>query len=186
MLCRRWKDAGQVTVTVDSALVGTVELYRANPTNIADTTTDGAIVPQDRLLLAQGYADVVHTVQLQLAATKNAGSSGFVWRFDAVELVRHRQAGQAVESNAPLQKVEPGSVSVTLTAQSINSAPVTFPQAFVNGAPTAVVVTVVGSDNLYLVKVASVTATGFTAYAFTRDASNQTITLTVYWIAVGS
>jgi hypothetical protein len=136
MLAGRWHDAGQVTVTVDGALAGTYDLYRANPASTADIGDyHGAIAPQERMALGGPYQDAVHSVTLTLAATRNQAATGNVWRFDAVELVRLRQAGQAVESVAPLQRVQAGAATVSLAAAASASTMVSFPQSFPNGAP---------------------------------------------------
>ncbi len=185
MVARRWKDAGQVTVTVDGALVGTVDLYRANPASTGDVAdVNTALVPRERIPLIAGLADAVHTVRLQLAATKNAASSGFVWRFDAIELLRLRQAGQAVESDAPLQKVQSGVVNVNLAASSSGSLALTFPQPY--SSPPRVLVTPAFGTFDYVAYITSPTATAVTIGAGRRDGTNATATVPVHWLAIGS
>src|SRR2546423_1761888 len=185
MLAGHWHDAGQVTVTVDGALAGTYDLYRANPASTADLADyHGAVAPQERMALGGPYQDAVHGVTLTLAATRNQASTGNVWRFDAVELVRVRQAGQAVESVAPLQRVQAGAAAVSLAAAASASTTVSFAQSFPNGAPQ-VVATVDWNGNLYCCAVSSVATGSFQVTVFTRDGSSQTVSITVHWLAIG-
>jgi len=185
MLAGRWHDAGQVTVTVDGALAGTYDLYRASPASTVDLADyHGAIAPQERMALGGPYQDAVHSVTLTLAATRNQASTGNFWRFDAVELVRLRQAGQAIESVAPLQRVQAGAATVSLAAAGSASTTVAFPQSFPNGAPQ-VVATVDWTGNLYCCAVSSVAAGSVQITVFTRDGSAQTAAITVHWLAIG-
>ncbi len=183
MLCRRWHDGGQVTVTVDGVPAGTVDLYRANPASTTDLADfNGAIAPQDRVALALGLADTVHTVTLQLAATKNAASSGTMWRFDALELLRLRQGGLAVEGSEPLQRVQCGAVAVVLAGAASGVALVTFPSAY-NGAPPVVVAQ--SPNAAYYTAVSNVTATGCQIALVQYAHAAVTDTQTVSWIAFG-
>ncbi len=185
MLCRRWKDSGQVTVTVDGALFGTVDLYRANPASTVDLGDyNGAIAPRERVALALGLADTVHAVVLQLAATKNPASSGYTWRFDAVELLRQRQAGQAVEAAAPVQRIQSGVASCVLAGANAGGVNVAFSPAYPNAAPV-VVATVAWSTPDYFAFVGTPTPAGVFVYAGRRDGTNVTATVPVQWMAIG-
>lgn len=185
MWCRRWKDSGQVTVTVDGSLFGTFDLYRANPPSTVDVADfNTALVPRDRLPLALGLADTAHSVTLKLAVTKNAASSGFTWRFDAVELLRQRQGGQVVESAAPLQKVQSGVVSCVLASANAGGANVTFAPAFPNAAPVVVATAAFGSYD-YFAFISAPTQTGVVVYAGRRDGTNVNATVPVHWMAIG-
>lgn len=109
MLCRRWRDGGRVTVAVDGATLGTVDLYRALPQSTLDVAgVDGAIAPRDRVPLALGLDDTAHTMTLTLAGTADPAAQGTVWRFDALELLRLQHGGLAVEGTEPLQRVRRG------------------------------------------------------------------------------
>src|SRR5256714_443791 len=185
MLAGRWHAAGQVTATVDGALAGTYDLYRANPASTADLADyHGAIAPQERIALGGPYQDAVHSVTLTLAATRNQASTGNVWRFDGVELVRLRQAGQAVESVAPLQRVHARTGAVSFVAAASPSTTGSLSQSFPNGAPQ-VVATVDWNGNLYCCAVSSVATGSFQVTVFTRDGSSQTASITVHWLAIG-
>jgi hypothetical protein len=185
MWCRRWKDSGQVTVTVDGSLFGTFDLYRANPPSTVDVADfNSALVPHDRLPLALGLADTVHSVTLKLATTKNPASSGFTWRFDDVELLRQRQAGQAVESAAPLRMVQSGVVSCVLAGANAGGANVTFAPAYANGAPVVVATAAFGTYD-YFAFISAPTQTGVVVYAGRRDGTNVNATVPVHWMAIG-
>jgi lysophospholipase L1-like esterase len=185
MIARHWKDAGQVTVTVDGALVGTVDLYRANPASTGDVGDfNTALVPRERIALITGLPDAVHTVRLQLAATKNAASSGFNFRFDAIEFLRLRQAGQVPETVAPAQKIQSGIVNVNLAASSSGSLALIFPVAY-NSAPNVYVTPANGTFD-YIAYISGPTATAVTIGAGRRDGTNATATIPVHWMAIGN
>lgn len=185
MLCRRWKDSGQVTVTVDGALFGTFDLYRANPVSTSDLGDfNGALAPRDRLPLALGLSDTVHSVVLTLAATRNAASAGYTWRFDAVELLRQRQAGQTVEAVKPLQHIESGVASCVLAAAAIGGVAVTFAQPYTNGLPQVLATSAFATGDYFGV-VGTPTSTGVTIYAARRDGTNVNATVPMHWLAIG-
>ncbi len=183
MLCRRWHDGGQVTVTVDGALLGTVDLYRATPTSTSDLADyNGALAPQERVPLALGLSDSVHTVTLQLAATKNAASLGTVWRFDALELLRLRVGGLLVEGTEPLQMVQRGSVQMSLVNASQGIALITFPVPYNGAAP---VVVAQSPDPAYYTAVSNVTPTGAQITLVQYAHNLVTDTRMVSWVAFG-
>jgi lysophospholipase L1-like esterase len=185
LIARRWKDAGQLTVTVDGALVGVIDLYRANPVNTSDVGDfNTAVVPRDRIPLISGLADVVHTVRLQVAATHNASSSGFACRIDAIEMLRLREAQQVVESVAPLQLVQSGVVNVNLAASSSGSLAQIFPVAYNN--PPQVFVTAAQGTYDYIAFISAPTKTAVTIGAGRRDGSAVTATIPVHWLAIGN
>jgi len=136
MLCRRWRDGGRVTVAVDGATLGTVDLYRALPQSTLDVAgVDGAIAPRDRVPLALGLDDTAHTVTLTLAGTADPAAQGTVWRFDALELLRLQHGGLAVEGTEPLQRVQRGAVAVALANAPTGTAAIAFPMPYLGAAP---------------------------------------------------
>ena len=183
MLCRRWRDGGQVTVTVDGVVAGTVDLYRALPLGTFDLIdVNGAIAPRDRVPLALGLADAVHTVTLTLAATANPASQGTLWRFDALELARPRVDGLAVEGTEPLQQAQRGAATVALVNAAMGAATVTFPRPYA-GAPPVVVAQ--SPNPAYYTVVGAVSATSVTITLVQYAHTPVTDTQTVPWLAFG-
>jgi len=183
MLCRRWRDGGRVTVTVDGATLGTVDLYRALPLATLDLADiNGAIAPRDRVPLALGLADAVHTITLTLAATANPSAQGSLWRFDALELMRLSVGGLAVEGTEPLQRVQRGTVAVALSNAPMGAATVVFPVPYPGGAPSVVAQS---PDAAYYTVVSGVSATSATITLAQYARTPVTDTQTVTWLAFG-
>ncbi len=185
MLCRRWTDSGQISVQVDGVtVIAVLDMYHAYPASVADLGDyNGAIAPQDRMLLARGLSDTLHTIVLTELSSKNAASTNYNWRFDALEVVRPRKHGFELEGAEPGQQLQRGSVSITLTASSTGNNTVTFTKPFgiQNGAPTVVAT----SNNVgYFAVIGTVSATSVQIYLVRRDGTNVTDTQTVTWIAV--
>lgn len=160
MLCRRWRDGGRVTVAVDGATLGTVDLYRALPQSTLDVAgVDGAIAPRDRVPLALGLDDTAHTMTLTLAGTADPAAQGTVWRFDALELLRLQHGGLAVEGTEPLQRVQRGAVAVALANAPTGTAAIAFPMPYLGAAPAVVAQS---PDPAYYTVVGAVSGAGAT------------------------
>ncbi len=185
MLCRRFSDCGQVSVAVDGGAATLIDLYRAYPASTSDLgDANGASAPQDRVLLAHGLTDAVHTVVVTHAGTKNAASSGYAWRFDALELGRWRRQGFEVEANDPQQRLQRGVNNVTLSGTASGTAVVAFPTAFTGQTVTPTVVAA-STDANYFAVVSGVGNSGFTLGAVRRDGTNVSATVACDWIALG-
>jgi len=183
MLCRRWRDGGQVIVTVDGATLGTVDLYRALPLATLDLADiNGAIAPRDRVPLALGLTDTIHTITLTLAATANPSSQGTLWRFDALELMRLHTGGLQVEGMEPLQRVQHGTVAVALANAPAGTATITFPTPYLGAAPAVVAQS---PNPAYYTVVSGVSATGATVTLVQYARTPVTDTQTVTWLAFG-
>ena len=183
MLCRRWRDGGRVTVTVDGATLGTVDLYRALPAATLDLTdVDGAIAPRDRVPLALGLADAVHTITLTLAATANPAAQGTLWRFDALELLRPRPGGLAVEGTEPLQRAQRGTATVALANAPSGAATIVFPEPYRGAAPAVVAQS---PDPAYYTVVGGVSGTSATITLVHYAHIPVTDTQAVTWLAFG-
>ncbi len=184
MLCRRWHDGGRVTVTVDGATLGVVDLYRGVPSSTIDVAgADAAMAPQERVPLALGLSDTVHTITLQLSAASNPSSQGTAWRFDALEVLRLRQGGLAVEGTEPLQRVQRGTALVALAGSPTGTATITFPIPYA-GAPPAVIAQ--SPNPAYYTVVAGISATGATITLVQYAHMAVTDTQQVSWLAFGS
>lgn len=185
MLCRRFSDCGQVSVVVDGGSPVTVDLYRAYPASTSDLgDANGGSAPQDRVLLAHGLSDSAHTVVVTILASKNAGSSGFNVRFESFELGRWRKPGYEVEANEPQQRVQRGSVAVSLSASPTGTLAVSFVVPF-TGQTTSPTVVACSQDSNYYCTVNTITNTGYNLVAVRRDGTNVTASPTCSWIAVG-
>jgi hypothetical protein len=183
MLCRRWSDAGQIAISIDDGAAMVVDLYRGYPTSTSDLSdANGAAAPQDRVLLAHGLSDTVHTAVLTLLASKNAASSGTTWRLESVELGRWRRHGYEVEANDAQQRLQGGAVAVPLVGASAGSVPVIFATACTS--PTPVVVATSESSAHYCA-VGPISQTGFTLTAARRDGAAATEHVTCNWLAFG-
>ncbi len=183
MLCRRWRDGGRVTVIVDGAALGVVDLYRGVPASTVDVAgVDAAMAPQERVALALGLSDTAHTITLQLSAASNPSSQGTAWRFDALELLRLRQGGLAVEGTEPLQRVQRGTATVALTGAPTGTATTTFPIPYA-GAPPAVIAQ--SPNPAYYTVVTGVGATGATLTLVQYAHMAVTDTQQVSWLAFG-
>jgi lysophospholipase L1-like esterase len=185
MLCRRFSDCGQVGVQVDGGASVTIDLYRGYPTSTSDLSdANGASAPQDRVLLAHGLTDAVHTVVVTELGTKNVSSSGYNWRFEGFELGRWRKQGYEVEANDAQQRIQRGYATVTFNNVASASVAVTFPVAFTE--QTAFPIVVATSEDInYITAVTVVTDTGFTVWMARRDGTSVTSTPQCQWIALG-
>jgi hypothetical protein len=183
MLCRRWSDAGQIAVSIDGGTAVVVDLYRGYPASTSDLAdANGAVAPQDRVLLAHGLADTVHTAVLTLLASKNPASSGTIWRLESLELGRWRRHGYEVEANDAQQRLQGGAVAVPLVGASTGSVPVTFPTQCTS--PTPVVVATSG-DAAHYCAVGAISQTGFALTAARRDGAAATENVICTWLAMG-
>jgi lysophospholipase L1-like esterase len=185
MLCRRFGDCGQVSVTVDGGAPVTVDLYRAYPASTSDLgDANGASAPQDRVVLAHALADNQHTVVVTLLASKNVSSSGFNWRFDGFELGRWRRHGYELEAADAQQRLQRGGVVVPLAAASTGTVAVSFALPFTGQTATATVVAC-SQDSNYYCTVNTITNSGFNLVAVRRDGTNVTASPPCMWMAVG-
>ena len=185
MLCRRFSDCGQLGVSVDGGTQATVDLYRGYPTSTTDLAdANGAQAPQDRVLLAHGLSDTVHTVVVTLLASKNPLSSGTNWRLESLELGRWRKHGYEVEADSPQTRVQAGAVAVPVAAASSGFIAVTFPTPF-PAQSTSPTVVATCQDAAYYAAASGVSVTGFTIVAVRRDGASVTATPVCSWIAIG-
>lgn len=183
LLTRRGHDGGRVAVVVDGADYGYVDLYRAAPTSTVDVSNAaGALAPRERLALALDLPDAPHTVTLRLRPDSSSPGGTAVWRLDALDLVRSRHDGRAIEGSEPLQQVQHGSVVVSLTGMASGTAPIVFGRAFNGGAP-AVIAQSPHPD--YYTAVSAVTATGATITLVQYAHGAVTDTQVVTWLALG-
>lgn len=186
MLCRRWQDSGAISVAVDGVLTTPfLDMYRAYPAAVSDLTDyNGAVAPQDRLVLARGLSDAVHSVTLTLLAGKNAASSNTYWRFDGIDLLRQRPHGYQVEALEPLSVLLRGAVTISLASQAYGSATVQFARPFPmqGGVPTVVAST---TNVNYFAVVGALTAQSVQIFLVRRDGAAVTDAQTVLWLAVG-
>jgi len=186
MLCRRFSDCGQVSVSVDGGASTTVDLYRGYPASTSDIVdVNGASAPQDRVLLAHGLADIAHTVVVTLLASKNVASSGLNWRLESIELGRWRKQGYEVESNDPQTRLQRGAVSIPLTSQSSASAAITFPVPFTLQGTSQPTTVATCQDPAYYCACSAISNTGFTLTVVRRDGTNVTATPACNWLTVG-
>jgi hypothetical protein len=119
-----------------------------------------------------------------LLASKNAGSSGFNWRFDGFELGRWRRHGYELEAGDAQQRLQRGGASVPLAAASTGTIAVSFALPF-TGQTTSPTVVACSQDSNYYCTVSSVTNTGFNLTAVHRDGTNVTAAPQCVWMAVG-
>jgi lysophospholipase L1-like esterase len=183
MLCRRWTDAGQIAVSIDGGPGVVVDLYRGYPASTSDLAdATGASAPQDRVLLAHGLADTVHTAVLTLLAGKNPASSGTAWRLESLELGCWRRHGYEVEANDAQQRLQGGSVVVPLVGASAGSVPVVFPIPCTSQAP---VVVATAGDAAHYGAVGAISQTGFTLTAARRDGAAASENVPCSWMAFG-
>jgi hypothetical protein len=185
LLCRRFSDCGQIGVQVDGGASVTIDLYRAYPASTSDLgDANGASAPQDRVLLAHGLTDAVHTVVVTVLGTRNAASSGYNLRFDAFEVGRWRKHGYEIEASEVQQRLQRGSATASLNNASSGYALVAFPLAFTDQTATPTLVATSGDPNYYCT-VAGAGNTGATIWAVRRDGSSVTANVQCSWIAVG-
>lgn len=83
-----------------------------------------------------------------------------------------------------LEGIQVGSVSITLTAQSQNTATVTFPRAY-TVAPLVLATPASGSRG-YIVSVGTVTPTTAIILLGTTDANTASVTISIAWLAYGT
>ena len=187
LLCRRFSDCGQIGVRVDGGAQTVIDLYRAYPASTSDLSdSNGASAPQDRVLLAHGLSDAVHTATLTLLSTANPAGTGTYWRVEALELGRWRQHGYQVEANEAQTRIQQGTVSFPFVSQSSVVLVINFPQAFT--APAAGVLPAVVATSLdpaYEVAAGAITLTGFNLTIYRRDGTAVTANPGACWVGVG-
>ena len=95
-------------------------------------------------------------------ASKYAGSSGYNWRIESLELGRWRKHGYEVEADNAGTRVQTGQVIAPLTASNTGSVATAYNTPFTvqGGVPPVVVATSENPD--YYAVVQSGTDTGFT------------------------
>jgi lysophospholipase L1-like esterase len=185
MLCRRFSDCGQVSVSVDGGAAAIVDLYRAYPASTSDLAdANGASAPQDRVVLAHGLSDSQHTVVVTLLGSKNAASSGTSWRFESFEVGRWRRHGYEVEANEPQQRLQRGGAGVPLVAANTGTLAVSFSVPF-TGQTVNPTVVACSQDPNYYCTIAAATNTGFNLVAVRRDGTAVTSTPQCVWMALG-
>jgi hypothetical protein len=174
-----------VNVVVDGGAAVMVDLYRGYPASTSDLgDSNGAWAPQDRVLLAHGLTDAVHTVVVTVLGSKNVLSTGYALRFESFEVGRWRRHGYEVEAADVQTKVQRGQVNVTLTAAASGTQVVTFPTPFTAQSGNATVVATCLDPNYYCAA-NMVSNTSFTLVAVRRDGALVTATPACMWIAVG-
>jgi hypothetical protein len=188
MLCRRFADCGRIGVAVDGGPQTVIDLYRAYPTSTSDLTdVGGASAPQDRVLLAHGLSDAVHSVTVTLLATANPNSTGLYWRLEGLELGRWRRHGYEVEANDSQSRIQQGTVSFPFAHQSSVVLVINFPQPY--SAPPAAgtlpAVTATSQDPAYETAAGNITLTGFNMTMTRRDGTLVTANPGACWIALG-
>ncbi|HVA88253.1 MAG TPA: hypothetical protein VNL71_00280 [Chloroflexota bacterium] len=188
LLCRRFSDCGQIGVRVDAGAQTTIDLYRAYPTSTSDLSdSNGASAPQDRVLLAHGLADAVHTVTVTLLSTANPASTGAYWRVEALEAGRWRRHGYEVEANEAQTRIQQGTVTFPFVSQSSVVLVINFPQPFT--APTAAgllpAVIATSQDPAYQVAAGAITLTGFNLTMYRRDGTTATANPGACWVGMG-
>jgi lysophospholipase L1-like esterase len=188
LLCRRFSDCGQIGVRVDGGPSTTIDLYRAYPTSTSDLTdSNGASAPQERVLLAHGLADVVHTVTVTLLSTINPASTGTYWRVEALEVGRWRRHGYQVEANEAQTRIQQGTVTFPFVSQSSVVLVITFPQPFTAPPAAGVLPAVVATslDPAYEVAAGAITLTGFNLTLYRRDGTTVTANPGACWVGLG-
>ena len=185
MLCRRWTDGGQIGVSVDGGPRRTVDLYRGYPASTSDLADpNGAIAPQDRVLLAHGLSEGLHTVDLTLLASQNPGSAGTVWRLESLELGRQRHHGYQVECADAQSRLQSGAAAVPVSGSATGTLLLSFDQPFTGQGNLPVVVATCQSG-AYTCAVNAISATGFTLQVTRRDGATVTETPVCCWMAFG-
>jgi len=184
LLTRRGHDGGRVEVFVDGADYGYVDLYRAAPSSTIDVSGygAGALAPRERLALALDLPDLSHVVTLRLRPDSSSPGGATVWRLDALDLVRLRHGGGALEGSEPLQLVQHGTVVVSLTGAAAGTASIVFARSFAGAMP---VVTAQSPNPDYYTAVSAITATGATVTLVQYAHGAVTDTQVVSWLALG-
>lgn len=95
--------------------------------------------------------------------------------------------GSVVHDTAVAQDIQTGQVNITLTNQSSQSSPqITFVRPFaaipmvtcsISGSPAA--------SNKLVPRVQTISPTGMTLSAWQGDATQTSVTVTLFWIAIG-
>lgn len=185
MLCRRWTDGGQIGVSVDSGPRRTVDLYRGYPASTSDLSdANGAAAPQDRVLLAHGLSDGLHTVELTLLASQNPASAGTVWRLESLELGRQRRHGYQVECADAQSRLQSGAAAVPVAGASAGSLLLSFDQPF-TGQGNLPVVVATCQNSAYTCAASAISASGFNLQVVRRDGATVTETPVCCWMAFG-
>ncbi len=186
MLCRRFSDCGQISVVVDGGAPTVIDLYRAYPASTSDLgDANGAYAPQDRVTLAHGLTDTIHTVAITLLGTKNVASSGFNWRIEALELGRWRLHGFEVEANEAQSRVQGGTVVFPFSAQNQVILVINFPKAYLSLGGDLPSVTATSKDFHYAVSVTSISLTAINLTCTRIDGTNVTANIGGCWHALG-
>jgi hypothetical protein len=79
-----------------------------------------------------------------------------------------------------------GTINITLTAVTFNSAAITFPVGRFASAPIVVasLASAPGGSNKLTARCSGVTAAGATLFVYSADGTNATATVAVNWIAI--
>ncbi|GEM_PF-1951432 len=183
ILTRRGRDCGQITVQVDAGTPQTIDLYRGFPSNISDTSEDGAVYPMDKIWVARGLLDGEHTITLTVLGSHNLSSSDSWCYLDGVEYTRWGYTSQKLECPVELSKVQFGSFTAALAAAYFGTVALSFPKPFRDGN----VPTVVASANQldHYCTVDAINNLGCNIRVVHRDGTNETTNVTGQWLAIG-
>jgi lysophospholipase L1-like esterase len=184
LLTRRGADCGMVSVAIDGGAPVTVDLFRPLPSDISDTTADGAVYPGELVWLARGLTDAVHTVVVTVLGTHDVAATDSYVYVDGIHYTRFAVATRRVEAMTDANaRVAYGAFSISVAAASTGMTTVTFPSPFLNNAVPAVVA--MTADNNWYCSVQSASTSSADIHIQHRDGSNTTATVTGTWIAIG-
>ena len=127
LLCRRGRDCGMISVHIDGSPVVYgpggyfLDLYRGYPSDISDTTEDGAVYPMDRVLLARSLPEGDHSVTVTVLGGphKNPAATNCWVYVDGLEYSRHGYTARKLECPQELSQVQYGSFTCDITGRAL-------------------------------------------------------------------